>query len=256
MLNVRRAGPRIGQQDRALYTSAKGPAVGGEKHRMIRQARSQGSDNAMCKGILGKKLGMSGLFSPNGRHVPVTVIEAGPCVVTQIKTKDKDGYNALQVGFGAKGAKHTNKPEAGHFSQSGGQAFTTLKEFPVDKPEDFELGQEITTDLFTVGEHIDVAGISKGRGFSGVMKRHGFGGGRMTHGGKCKRRPGSIGCSAWPAKVIKGKKMPGHYGCVRHTVRNLEIVDIRPDENLILLKGAVPGSKSAVVELRKLKFGG
>ncbi len=210
----------------------------------------------MSKGILGKKLGMTGLFSPDGRHVPVTVIEAGPCVVTQIKTKDKDGYDALQVGFGAKPAKRTNKPEAGHCAKSGGQAFSMFKEFPVDKPEDFELGQTITTDLFAVGEHIDVAGLSKGRGFAGVMKRHGFAGGRASHGGKCKRRPGSIGCSAWPAKVIRGKKMPGHYGNTRHMVRNLEIVDIRPDQNLILLKGAVPGAKSGVVELRKLKFGG
>lgn len=210
----------------------------------------------MSKGLLGKKLGMTGLFSSDGRHIPVTVIEAGPCVVTQIKTKDKDGYNALQLGFGPKKESHTNKPETGHFEKSGGTAYVMVKEFAVDNPEDFELGQAISTELFAVGEKIDVAGLSKGRGFAGVMKRHGFGGGRMTHGGRCKRRPGSIGCSAWPSKVIKGKKLPGHYGVERKTVRNLEIVDIRADQNLILLKGAVPGAKSGMLELKKLKFGG
>ena len=209
----------------------------------------------MSKGILGKKLGMTGLFSSDGRHVPVTVIEAGPCVVTQIKTKDKDGYDALQLGFGSKKASHTNKPQAGHFEKSGGQAFVMVKEFAVDKPEEYELGQTISTELFAIGEKVDVAGVSKGRGFAGVMKRHGFHGGRKTHGGRCQRRPGSIGCSAWPSKVIKGKKMPGHFGVTRHTIRNLEIVDIRADQNLILIKGAVPGAKSGMVELKKLRFG-
>lgn len=209
----------------------------------------------MCKGILGKKLGMMGLFSSDGRHVPVTAIKAGPCVITQIKTQKKDGYDALQVGFDPKKAGRANKSKAGHFQKSGGQAFYTLREFAVGNPEDYEVGQTITTELFSVGEIVDVAGVTKGRGFAGVMKRHGFHGGRATHGGKCKRSPGSIGCSATPSKVTRGKKMPGHYGNVRRTVRNLEIIDIRPEQDIILLKGAVPGSKSGIVEVKKLKFG-
>jgi large subunit ribosomal protein L3 len=208
----------------------------------------------MCKGILGKKLGMTSLFLPDGRYVPVTVIQAGPCVVTQIKTEATDGYNALQLGFEAKRASRTNKPMSGHFVKSGGSCYTHLREFPVDDPSGFDLGQSISTDLFQVGEKIEVVGTTKGRGFAGVMKRHGFGGGRKTHGSKSHRIPGSVGCSAWPAKVWRGKKLPGHYGVDRKTVRNLEIVDIRPDQNLILVKGAVPGAKSGLVRINKPKF--
>ncbi len=208
----------------------------------------------MSKGLIGKKLGMTSMFTQDGRYLPVTVILAGPCVVTQIKTVETDGYNALQVGFGEKKEKRTSKPLKGHFKKSGGQNFAFLREVEVDNPADFELGQTIGPDLFKVGERVDVVGTTKGRGFAGVMKRHGFGGGRMSHGSRCKRIPGSIGCSAWPAKVVKGKKMPGHYGVDRKTVRNLEIVDIRPDQNLILLKGPVPGHRQAMVMLKKLKF--
>lgn len=208
----------------------------------------------MSKGLIGKKIGMTSIFTPDGRHLPVTVILAGPCVVTQIKTKDTDGYNALQIGFGPKREKRTTKPLSGHFQKSGGGHYAYLREVEVERPEDFELGQTIGLDLFQVGERVDVVGKTKGRGFSGVMKRHGFGGGRKTHGSKCHRIPGSIGCSAWPAKVIKGKKMPGHYGTERKTVRNLEIVDIRPEENLILLKGPVPGHQQGIIEIKKIKF--
>jgi large subunit ribosomal protein L3 len=208
----------------------------------------------MCKGILGKKLGMTSLFLPDGRYVPVTVIQAGPCVVTQIKTEATDGYNALQLGFEEKRASRTNKPMSGHFVKSGGGCYAHLKEFAVDDPSGFDLGQSISTDLFQVGEKIEVVGTTKGRGFAGVMKRHGFGGGRKTHGSKSHRIPGSVGCSAWPAKVWRGKKLPGHYGVDRKTVRNLEIVDIRPDQNLILVKGAVPGAKSGLVRINKPKF--
>ncbi|MEJ2158375.1 MAG: 50S ribosomal protein L3 [Desulfobacteraceae bacterium] len=206
------------------------------------------------KGLIGKKLGMTSVYTPDGRYVPVTVVLAGPCVVTQIKTVDSDGYNALQIGFGEKKASHTTKPMQGHLKKSGGQGFAFLREVGVDNPEEFEVGQTIGLDLFEVGERIDVVGTTKGRGFSGVMKRHGFGGGRKTHGSKCHRVPGSIGCSAWPSKVIKGKKLPGHYGVERKTARNLEIVDIRPEENLILLKGPVPGHRQALVKLKKVKF--
>ena len=209
---------------------------------------------AMSRGILGKKLGMTGMFTPEGRYVPATVIEAGPCVVTQIKSKDTDGYDALQLGFGGKRTSRVNKPLQGHFKKSGDQCFRFLKEFSVENPADYNVGQELTVEMFKVGERVDVVGTTKGRGFSGVIKRHGFHRGPMTHGSRNVRRPGSVGCSAWPAKIIKGKKMPGQYGNDRKTVRNLEIVDIRFDDNLILVKGAVPGAESGLVSVNKLKF--
>lgn len=206
------------------------------------------------KGLIGKKLGMTSVFTSDGRYIPVTVVLAGPCVVTQIKTVDTDGYNALQIGFGEKKESRTTKPMKGHLKKSGGQFFAFLREVAVEKPEEFEVGQTIGLDLFEIGERIDVVGTTKGRGFSGVMKRHGFSGGRKTHGCKSHRVPGSIGCSAWPSKVIKGKKLPGHYGVERNTKRNMEIVDIRPEENLILLKGPVPGHRQALIKLNKVKF--
>jgi len=205
----------------------------------------------MCKGLLGKKLGMAGVFSPEGRYIPVTVVQAGPCVVTQIKSEATDGYNALQLGFEEKKASHTNKPLTGHFQKSGGNCFAFLREFPVENPEEYTLGQEITVDLFAVGELVDATGVVKGRGFSGVIKRHGFSGGRKTHGSKSHRIPGSVGCSAWPSKVIKGKKMPGRYGNFNKMSHNLEIVDIRPDKNIIMVKGALPGSRSGLISLYK-----
>ena len=208
----------------------------------------------MCKGLIGKKLGMTRQFSSEGRSVPVTVIEAGPCVVTQVKTVDSDGYNALQIGFGEKKEKRTSKPLQGHLKKSGVATARILKEVSVENPQEFSPGQKVTVEMFTVGERVEVTGTTKGRGFAGVIKRHGFHGGKKTHGSHSHRIPGSIGCSAWPAKVIKGKKMPGHYGKDRKTVRNLEIFDIRPKENLILLKGAVPGHTSGFVTIRKPKF--
>lgn len=208
----------------------------------------------MCKGLIGKKLGMTGLFTPEGEYIPVTVVELGPCVVTQIKTADKDGYNALQLGFGEKKAKLVNKPIQGHLKKSGGKTFAYLREFSVDDPQAYTLGQTVTLDIFDVGERVDVVGTTKGRGFAGVIKRHGFHRGPMTHGSKSIRIPGSIGCSAWPSRVVKGKKMPGQYGHERKTVCNLKILDIRPDQNLVLIKGAVPGHKSGLVEVNKLKI--
>jgi large subunit ribosomal protein L3 len=208
----------------------------------------------MCKGLIGKKLGMVGVFASDGRHNPVTVVKLGPCVVTQIKTVETDGYNALQIGFGEKKPSRINKPMQGHISKSGNDGFAFLREVEVDSPEDFTLGQTLPLDIFSVGEKVDVVGTMKGRGFSGVIKRHGFHGGRATHGSHSKRVPGSIGCSAWPAKVIKGKKMPGHYGVARKTIRNLEIVDIRADEHLIMIKGGLPGSRSGLVMVKKLKY--
>lgn len=208
----------------------------------------------MSKALIGKKLGMTSIFTADGRYIPVTVIQAGPCVVTQIKTEAGDGYNALQLGFGDKKAARTQKPQQGHFQKSGGNCFYHLREVAVEDPGAYTLGQNLGPDLFSVGERVDVVGHSKGRGFAGVIKRHGFGGGRATHGGKCHRIPGSIGSSAWPSKVFKGKKMPGRYGQDRTTMRNLEIVDIRPADNLILVKGAVPGHRQALVMIKKLKF--
>ena len=199
-------------------------------------------------------MGMTSLFAPNGRYIPVTVLQVGPCVVTQVKSDKTDGYKALQLGFGAKKDAKTTKPLKGHFKKSGDACFATLKEVPVDNPDDYTVGQAIGPEIFAIGEKVNVTGTSKGRGFSGVIKRHGFGGGRETHGGHCHRRPGSIGCSAWPAKVTKGKRMPGQYGGDTNTVRNLEVVDIRPEENLILLKGPLPGCRSGIVTINKVLF--
>lgn len=208
----------------------------------------------MCKGLIGKKLGMTGIFTPDGKYTPATILQVGPCVVTQVKKEATDGYSALQLGFGSKKESKTNKALKGHFAKSGSDCFEKLNEVGVDKPEDYSIGQRIGTELFAVGEKVDVVGTTKGRGFSGVMKRHGFGGGRKTHGSRSHRIPGSVGCSAWPAKIIKGKKMPGNYGTDRKTVRNLEVLDIREDENIILVKGPVPGAKSGVVTINKIKF--
>ena len=197
---------------------------------------------------------MTGLFSTEGEYTPVTVVEVGPCVVTQIKTIANDGYSALQLGFGEKKESRINKPMEGHFKKSGETRFAILREVPVDDPGEYNLGQTISLDVFKIGERVDVIGTTKGRGFAGVVKRHGFHGGKKTHGSHSHRIPGSIGCSATPAKVIKGKKMPGQYGNERKTARNLKIVDIRPEENLMLIKGALPGSASGVVSIKKLKF--
>jgi len=197
---------------------------------------------------------MTSVFGPHGKYIPVTVLQVGPCVVTQIKKDATDGYKALQLGFGVKKEKKTTKPLQGHFKKAGDGYFSTLKEVAVENPEDYALGQAIGPEIFAIGEKVNVTGTTKGRGFSGVIKRHGFGGGRETHGGHCHRRPGSIGCSAWPAKVIRGKRMPGQYGGATQTVRNLEVVDIRPEENLILLKGPLPGCRSAIVMINKVLF--
>ncbi len=206
----------------------------------------------MCKGILGKKIGMTGVFASDGRRIPVTVLEVGPCVVTQIKSEKTDGYNALQLGFGEKPLDKCNKPRSGHFTKSGNKGFTSLREFTTDSPENFELGQAINLDMFAVGDIINISGISKGRGFAGTIKRHGFSRGPETHGSRNHRKPGSIGCSAWPARVVKGKKMPGHMGVDRKTIKNLEVIDIRPEQNLLIIKGCVPGAKTGIVEIVKI----
>lgn len=207
----------------------------------------------MSNGIIGKKLGMTGVFSPDGRYIPVTVIEVGPCVVTQVKTRDIDGYDALQLGFGERRPSRINKPMAGHLKKSGSESFAALREFKVQDPGAYALGQTLTVDMFTVGEKVNIVGTTKGRGFQGVIRRHGMARGRKTHGSHSYREPGSIGCSATPSRVIKGKRMPGHYGDSQNTVKNLVIVDIRPDENLLLVKGAIPGAASGLVSIQKPK---
>jgi len=208
----------------------------------------------MSRGLIGTKLGMTALFTPDGKYVPVTVIQLGPCVVTQIKTKTTDGYDALQLGLGSKKKSRINRPMTGHFKKSGDQIFQFVREVGVENPDEYKVGQTITLDMFDVGDVVNVTGVTKGRGFAGVIKRHGFHGGKKTHGSHSHRIPGSIGCSASPAKVIKGKKMPGRYGNATKTIQNLEIVDIRPEENLMMIKGMVPGAKTALVKVQKKKI--
>jgi len=201
-------------------------------------------------GLLGKKIGMTRVYNEMGAVIPVTVIEAGPCKVLQVKLDDKDGYNAIQVGFGMKKAKRVTKPLAGHFNKAGSEGFYNIREFRVTNPGDFEAGQDICLDeIFKVGDIIDVQGTSKGKGFQGVMKRHGFRGGPGGHGSKFHRAPGSIGCSAWPARVVKGKKLPGRMGNDTVLKKNVLVVDVRGDENLILVKGPVPGAKQSLLKL-------
>ena len=205
----------------------------------------------MVNALIGKKLGMSQLFSPDGEVTPVTVIQAGPCTVTQIKSVDRDGYNAVQLGFGEKKPQRTKKPSLGHFKKSGKGPFAVLREVRVDDVGEFELGQEVSADIFQVGELVHVVGRSKGKGFAGTIKRWNFSRGPMSHGGMNKRAPGSIGCSATPARVVKGRKMPGQMGNRRATVKGLMVVDVRPEENIILIRGAVPGGRNGVVFIKK-----
>jgi large subunit ribosomal protein L3 len=208
----------------------------------------------MVREIIGKKLGMTRLFSQEGNIVPVTVIEAGPCPIIQKKTKEKDGYDALQVGFLPKKPNRINRPLTGHVKKSGMGGFYVLKELRVDEVEPYELGQQIAVDIFQLGDLVDVAGTSKGKGFSGVMKRHGFRGSPGSHGThEYSRHGGSIGAAANPSRTYKGKKMPGHFGNQRVTVQNIEVVEVRPERNLIFLKGAVPGWRNGIVIIRQAK---
>ncbi len=193
---------------------------------------------------------MTRVYNELGRSIPVTVIEAGPCTVLQKKTVSKEGYNAIQVGFLEKKQSRLNKPEAGHFKRSGGAGYYHVREFRVEDPDSYELGQQVTlTDMLKVGDKVDISGRSKGRGFQGVVKRYGFGGGKATHGSGFHRAPGSIGCSAYPGRVMKGKKMPGRMGMDLKTLKNLTIVDIREEENILLVQGAVPGAKNGLVSI-------
>ena len=200
----------------------------------------------MQKGILGKKIGMTQIFTEVGLAIPVTVVEAGPCVVVQKKTVDTDGYNAVQLGFGEKRERLFSKPLKGHFTKSGVRLTRYLRELRVDDIDSYEVGQEIKADIFVKGEKVDVVGTSKGRGFSGGIKRHGFHRGPMAHGSKYHRRPGSLGAKG-PARVYKGRKLPGHLGADRITVQNLEVVKADGERNLLAIKGAIPGPKGGLV---------
>ncbi|CAH2215224.1 50S ribosomal protein L3 [Tepidibacter aestuarii] len=202
-------------------------------------------------GLLGKKIGMTQIFTEEGNVIPVTVIEAGPMVVTQIKNVENDGYNAIQVGFGDAKEKSLNKPQKGQFEKAGVSFRKHLKEFRVENSSEYTVGQEIATDIFAAGEKVDVTGISKGKGFQGVIKRHGQSRGPETHGSRYHRRPGSMGACATPGRVFKGKKLAGHMGVDKVTIQNLEVVRVDAEKNLILVKGAIPGAKRSLVTIKK-----
>ncbi|MGI6684267.1 MAG: 50S ribosomal protein L3 [Bacillota bacterium] len=203
----------------------------------------------MAKMILGRKVGMTQVFSPEGKIIPVTAIEAGPCVITQIKGEETDGYNAVQIGYDAIKNKNVNKAMKGHFAKSGAAPVRFLKELRVDDVKDFQLGQRIDISVFQPGEKVDVVGISKGKGFAGTIKRWNFKRGPMSHGSKNHRRPASAAAKG-PARVFKGKKSPGQMGGERVTVQNLEIVKVDLEKNLLLIKGAVPGPKKGLIMVK------
>ena len=204
----------------------------------------------MKKGLIGKKLGMTQIFDEKGNVIPVTVVEAGPCVVAQIKTEDNDGYNAVQLGFGDVKDKHINKPEKGHFAKAKLTAKKHLREFRLDSIEGLKVGDELKADVFEAGEKVDVQGTTKGKGFQGVIKRHGQHRGPMGHGSMYHRRPGSMGATSTPGRVFKGKKLPGHMGSVTVTVQNLDVVRVDMDKNVLLIKGSVPGAKGAILKIK------
>ncbi len=204
----------------------------------------------MKKAILGTKLGMTQIFDADGKVIPVTVVAAGPCMVVQKKTMENDGYEAVQVGFGDVREKSMNKPQKGQFAKADVAAKKYLREFRLDDCQALNVGDEIKADTFEAGEKIDVTGISKGKGFAGPMKRWGLHRGPMAHGSGYHRGSGSMGACSNPGRVMKGKKLPGHMGVVRVTVQNLEVVKVDAEQNLILIKGAVPGNKGGLVTLR------
>ena len=205
----------------------------------------------MKKAILATKVGMTQIFNEDGMLIPVTVLQAGPCVVTQVKTDENDGYTAVQVGFGDIREKLVNKPETGHFAKAGVAVKRFVKEFRFENAAEYEVGQEIKADIFAAGDHIDATAVSKGKGFQGAIKKNGQHRGPMAHGSKFHRHQGSNGACSDPSKVFKGKGMPGHMGHKQITVQNLEIVKVDVENNLLLVKGAVPGPKKALVTVKE-----
>ena len=204
----------------------------------------------MNKGLIGKKIGMTQIFDESGKVIPVTVIEAGPCVVAQVKTEETDGYTAVQLGFGDIKEKKLNKPTKGHFTKVNVTPKKHLREFRLDSVEGLTVGQELKADVFAAGDKLDIQGTSKGKGFQGVIKRHGQSRGPMGHGSMYHRRPGSMGPTSTPGRVFKGKKLPGHMGAQTISIQNLEVVRVDLDKNVILVKGSVPGAKGAILKLK------
>ena len=204
----------------------------------------------MKKAIIGKKVGMTQIFDENGRVIPVTVVEAGPCVVVQKKTVETDGYDAIQVGFGELREKLVNKPRKGHFAKAGVSLRRTLKEFRMEDVANYNVGDEIKVDTFEIGDKVDVSGVSKGKGFQGTIKRWNASRGPMSHGSKFHRAPGSMGAASDPSRTFKNKRMPGHMGAKNTTVLNLEVVKIMPEKNIILIKGGIPGPNKGTVVIR------
>ena len=205
----------------------------------------------MEKAIIGKKIGMTQIFDEKGLVIPVTVIEAGPCIVAQVKTTETDGYNAIQLGYGDVKENRINRPEKGHFTKAKLALKKHLREFRVSEIADIAVGNEIKADVFEAGDKIDVQGTTKGKGFQGVIKRHGQSRGPMGHGSMYHRRPGSMGSTSTPGRVFKGKKLPGHMGVQTVTIQNLDIVKEDLDKNVIIVKGSVPGAKGAILKIRK-----
>ena len=205
----------------------------------------------MTKTLVGRKIGMTQVFNEEGRAIPVTVIEAGPCIVAQVKTVETDGYNAIQLGFSDIKESKLNKPEKGHFTKSKLALKKYLKEFRVDSVEEIKVGDELKADVFQKGDKVDIQGISKGKGFQGVIKRHGQHRGPMGHGSMYHRRPGSMGSTSTPGRVHKGKKLPGHMGVDTITIQNLEVVNVDLDKNVLLVKGSVPGANGAILKIRQ-----
>ena len=203
------------------------------------------------KGLIGKKLGMTSIYDESGTAVPVTVIEAGPCVVVQQKDNEKEGYAAVQLGYEDQKEQRMSKPELGHLKKAGVSPKRILREFRVDDSSEIAIGDVISAAAFEEVNYVDITATGKGRGFQGVVKRYGFGGGRASHGGGWIRRTGSIGMCEFPGRVFKGKKMPGQMGDKRVTTQNLKIVQVRPEENLILVKGSVPGAKGGIVVIKE-----
>ncbi len=202
------------------------------------------------KTLIGKKVGMTQIFDEKGRVIPVTVIEAGPCVISQVKSVETDGYNAIQLGFGDVKESKLNKPEKGHFAKANIAPKKHLREFRVDSVEGLTVGTELTVNVFAEGDRLDIQGTSKGKGFQGVIKRHGQHRGPMGHGSMYHRRPGSMGPTSTPGRVFKGKKLPGHMGRVTVTIQNLDVVKVDNDKNVVLVKGSVPGPKGAILKLK------
>ena len=203
------------------------------------------------KGLIGKKLGMTSIYDESGVAVPVTVIEAGPCVVVQRKDNDKDGYSAVQLGYADQKEQRLNKPALGHFKKAGVDAKRVLKEFRLEEGSELNVGDVVDANAFAEVNYVDIIATGKGRGFQGVVKRYDFGGGRASHGGGWTRKPGSIGMCEHPARVFKGKKMPGQMGGKRVTTQNLKVIQVRPEENLILVKGSVPGANGGIVTIKE-----